>query len=150
MARIEFDMDAEIPPERIIAALTDFSGRRPDIWPGLKREEYEVYEVRQTGADVREGTSKGVWARERYDWSQPGVVRWEVVESSFCAPGSYVEARIAPKDRGSRIHVTWERHPTTFMARAVMIPLIKLTGGAPVKSSLRKGLERIKAGADQA
>jgi hypothetical protein len=143
--RVEFDMETEVSPERVIAGLTDFSERRPEIWPGLNPDMYRVYEVGESSAVVREGNSKSIWAKERYDWSKAGVVRWEVLESSFCAPGSYVEARVAPSDGGSRIHVTWERRPTTFMARAVIVPLIKLTGGAPVKSSIRRGLERIKA-----
>ncbi|MGH2676524.1 MAG: hypothetical protein ACRDH1_14065, partial [Actinomycetota bacterium] len=101
------------------------------------------YEVGETWAEVREGTTKGIWARERYDWSRPGVVRWEVQESSFCRPGSYVEAEIAPRSEGgSRIRVTWERSPISLRSR-LMFGLIVLARGAPVKSSLRKGLERI-------
>ena len=46
---------------------------------------------------------------------------------------------------GSLIHVTWERHPTTFLARILIVPLVQLTGGAPVRSSLRKALERLEA-----
>ncbi len=142
MARVEFDIATEVPPEKIIGALTDFTERRPELWPGLKAKEYRVYELGETSAVVREGNGGQVWARERYDWSTPGVVRWEVVESGFCAPGGFVEVKIDPSGGGSRIHVTWERQPTTFAARLI-VGLIVLTRGAPVKSSIKKGLDRI-------
>jgi polyketide cyclase/dehydrase/lipid transport protein len=145
MARIEFDMETDLAPERVIGALTDFSDRRPDLWPGLKREQYEVYEVGETSALVKEGSGGSIWAKERYDWSHPGVVRWEVLESGFCSPGSFVQADIAPRDGGgSRIHVTWERRATRFGMRLVL-GFIVLTKGAPVRSSIRKGLARVAA-----
>jgi polyketide cyclase/dehydrase/lipid transport protein len=145
MARVEFDIESQLSPERILAGLTDFPDRRPDLWPGLDRSQYRVFQVGDTWADVREGTSKSIWARERYDWSQPGTVRWEVTESSFCRPGSYVQTQIRPDaEDGSRIHVIWERHALGLGSR-LMLGLIVLTRGAPVKSSLRKGLQRIAA-----
>jgi hypothetical protein len=145
MARVEFDIDTPLPSDRIIAGLTDFSDRRPDVWPGLNREMFKVYEVGDTWAHVQEGNSPSIWARERYDWSTPGTVTWTVEESSFCTPGSFVRAEVTPRDGGSRIHVTWERHPTTLMARFVILPIIVLTRGAPVRSSLVKGLRGLEA-----
>ncbi|MGH2691413.1 MAG: SRPBCC family protein [Actinomycetota bacterium] len=142
MGRVEFDMDTEVPPDRVIGALTDFTERRPELWPGLKPKEYQVYDLGDTSALVREGSGGSIWAKERYDWSRPGVVRWEVLESGFCAPGSFVQAEVAPRDGGSRIHVTWERQPTTFTAR-LLLALIVLTRGGPVKGSFKKGLDRI-------
>ncbi|MGH2710194.1 MAG: SRPBCC family protein [Actinomycetota bacterium] len=142
MARVEFDIDSELPPQRIIDALTDFTERRPEIWPGLSAKEYEVYEVGDKAAVVREGNGGQIWAKERYDWSEPGVVRWEVLESGFCEPGSFVQAEIKPKGTGSEVHVTWQRVPTTFAARLIM-GLIVMTRGAPVKGSLKKGFDRI-------
>lgn len=142
MARVEFDIDTDLPPERVIAGLTDFTERRPEIWPGLNPKEFRVYELAETSAVVREGNGGSIWAKERYDWSRPGLVRWEVLESGFCAPGSFVQAELEPRDGGSRIHVTWDRRPTSFIAR-LMLALIVLTRGAPVKSSIKKGLERV-------
>ena len=142
MARVEFDMDTPVAPERVIGALTDFTEHRPELWPGIKPKEYEVYEVHDTSAIVREGSGGPVWAKERYDWSKPGTVRWEVIESGFCAPGSFVQTDVEARDGGSRIHVTWERTPTTMLAR-VMLALIVLSRGGPVRSSLLKGLQRI-------
>jgi hypothetical protein len=143
---VEFDLDTSLEPDRIHSMLTDFSPRRPEIWPGLWEGAFEVYSVGEGMAEVREGNrTPKIWARERYDWSTPGVVRWTVVESNFCEPGSFVEARIAPREAGgSRVHVTWERTPTTFAAR-LMGAMIKATGGAPVKASLNAAFKRALA-----
>ena len=55
MARIELDIDTDVPRDAILASLIDFSERRPDLWPGLNRNEYRVIAVGDTWADVREG-----------------------------------------------------------------------------------------------
>ncbi len=141
--RVEFDMETSLAPETVIGMLTDFSPRRPEIWPGLWEQAYEVYSVGETSAEIREGNkSPKVWARERYDWSTPGRVRWEVVESNFSKPGSYVQADVkARAGGGSTVHVTWERWPTSAMGRFAMT-MIVLTKGAPVKASIAKAFKK--------
>lgn len=146
MPKVEFDMDSRVPADKIRAALLDFSPRRPEIWPGIYPPMYEVYEVGGTYADIREGSKAPggtVWAKEHYDWSAPDTVTWTVRESNFCAPGSYVAARITPRDNGSRLHITWNRTPTTLGGRIAAF-IIVVTRGAPVASSLRKGLQRLE------
>ena len=144
---VEFDIASSAPPEKVIAALTDFTDRRPEIWPGISRSWYEVYSVEATSADVREGSGspKGsIWAKEHYDWSMPGLVTWTVRESGFCAPGSFVSAKVdRAGDGGSKIHITWEREPTTTAGRVAAF-LIKVTRGGPVASSFKKGLRRLE------
>jgi hypothetical protein len=39
-----------------MSMLTDFSPRRPDLWPMLAPELFEVYRVGATSADVKEGS----------------------------------------------------------------------------------------------
>lgn len=143
MAHVELDLETTVPPERVLAAMTDFSERRPDIWPGLKREMYKVHEVGDTWADITEGSGGSIWARERYDWATPGTVTWTVQESGFCAPGSFVSAQVQANNGGSRVHITWERTPTTFLGRLI-IALIVLTRGAAVKGSYVKGLRNLE------
>ena len=91
MPSVDRAVETTLSPEALRDALIDFSDRRPDIWPGLSRELYEVYSVGETTADVKEGNKSPLgpfWAREHYDWSDPDTVRWTVQESNFCAPGS--------------------------------------------------------------
>src|ERR1051325_10214934 len=103
MATIEFDLATTLAREEVIDLFTDFTPRRPERWPGLDPKVYEVYRLGETSAEVREGNPPNYWAKETYDWSVPGKVRWEVQESSFCEPGSYVEATIKDDDNGGSV-----------------------------------------------
>jgi len=147
MPRVELDLETPVPPDRIVAALTDFTDRRPDIWPGISRSWYEVYSVGDRSADIREGTGgkrSSIWAKEHYDWSTPGLVTWTVRESGFCAPGSFGSAKVDPTDGGgSKVHITWQREPTTAMAKLISW-FIKATNGMPVASSFKRGLARVE------
>lgn len=141
--QIELDSQTSLSPEQVVAALTDFSDRRPQMWTGITPSYYKVYSVGDTSAEVREGTKQGpinVWAKESYDWSQPGVVKWTVKESNFCTPGSYVQATITPRDGGgSNIHCEWDRTPTSMAGRFIFA-VMKLSRGKAIETSMRKGL----------
>jgi len=147
MPHVEVDVETSLPPEQVRAALLDFSDRRPDIWSGLERSLYEVYSVGERSADIREGTKlpgMTVWAKEHYDWSTPGTVRWTVTESNFSSRGSYVAATMTPReDGGTRVHVEWERTGTTLMGRLV-VKMIKLSKGKPVAASMRQAFEKLE------
>ena len=151
MPKVEVTMEARVPPEKVREALLDFSPRRPEIWPGIFPPLYEVYGVGETSADIREGSKAPggvIWAKEHYDWSRPDTVTWTVRDSNFCAPGSYVSARLEPHGNGgSRIHITWERTPTSLAGRIATFVIVS-TRGAPVAGSLRKGLQRLEAQAN--
>jgi hypothetical protein len=147
MPKVEMDLETGLSPERVLGALIDFSDRRPEIWPGITASLYEVYSVGETSADIMEGTKipgGAFWAREHYDWSTPGLVTWTVVESNFCAPGSHVSAAISPDEEGgSRIHITWNRTPTTFSGRLAAL-MIKATKGKPVAASFEKAMKNLE------
>jgi hypothetical protein len=145
MAKFNVGIDTQAEPKRVIDALLDFSDRRPDIWPGLAREFYEVYSVGETSAEIREGSSKPikVWARERYDWSVPGVVRWDVLDSNFCLPGSYVEVRVEPKQGGgSHVELEWNRTPSNAKGR-LAVGVMKVAGPSILRSYMTKTLRRL-------
>ena len=152
MPKAEMNVETSLPPQRVREALLDFSGRRPEIWTGIDPTLYEVYSVGETSAEIREGTKlpgARVWARERYDWSDPNRIRWTVLESNFSAPGSYVEATLQPRDGGgTRIHIEWNRTPTSFPGRFAT-GMITMTKGKPIASSFQKAMRKLE-GADQA
>lgn len=144
MPKVEMELQTSVAPERVRAALLDFSPDRPKTWPGITARQYEVYEVGQTTAEVREGTGS-FWAREHYDWSDPQTVRWTVEESNFNARGSYVAATITSRDDGgSLIRIEWNRTPTSLMGK-IAARVIVATKGGPVASSFRKGLDQLEA-----
>ena len=135
MSRVTFDIHTRIPPEQVLAMLTDFSTRRPELWPTLAREVYEVYEVGAANADVKEGSAwpTRMWERVHYDWSVPGRVRWTVQESNYFAPGSYVEVAVQKTATvGSQVRVEWNRTGTCPKAK-VLVGLVVLTGGAIIR-----------------
>ncbi|MDQ1532051.1 MAG: hypothetical protein QOE37_2156 [Microbacteriaceae bacterium] len=149
MPRVEADAETPVAPERVRAALIDFSADRPEVWPGIDPSLYEVYEVGPTTADIREGSKAPgvtIWAREHYDWSDPQTVTWTVRESNSFAPGSRVSATITPgRAGGAHLHVVWNRTPTSLVGRILTLGIVA-TRGAPVMGSLKKGLTRLEQG----
>ena len=147
MPKVELDVETSVSPEDVRAALLDFSDRRPEIWPGIEPSLHEVYTVGDTFAEVQEGSKMPgtrIWAKERYDWSAGELITWTVQESNFCAPGSYVSAAISPRgDGGSRIHVIWNRTPTSLVGR-LATALIVLTRGKPIAASFRMAMARLE------
>lgn len=145
MARIEFDIRTDVPPDVVRAALLDFSERRPELWPGLPADQYQVYEVGDTWAEVREGYRGPIWVRERYDWSVPGRVTFTAVDSGFATPGSHVSVDVEPADGGgSRLHVTWVRSGRNAFGR-LFVGLMVLTRGVAIRRSFEAGLARMAA-----
>jgi hypothetical protein len=147
MPKVEMDVETSLPPDRVREVLLDFTERRPQIWTGIDPKQYEVYSVGETSAEIKEGTKlpgATVWARERYDWADPNRIRWTVIESNFSAPGSYVEATLQPlEDGGTRIHIEWNRTPTSFVGRVATF-LITTTKGKPIASSFEKTMRKLE------
>src|SRR5439155_26082778 len=84
-----------------------------------------------------------VWAKEHYDWSDPETVKWTVTESNFSAPGSYVSATITPRDGGgSKVHLTWDRTPTSFVGRLIMFMIVR-SKGKPIVASFKKAMDKL-------
>jgi hypothetical protein len=109
LRRFEYSAETRVSPECVIAATIDFSERRPDLWPALTRRQYKVLEKGDTTALVQEGTAM-LRVVEKYDWSEPGLVRWTVEESNFLRPGTSWELHASPRaGGGTRVDVTFER-----------------------------------------
>ena len=101
----DISLETTVPPERLLAAATDFSPRRPDLWPTITRERYRVFSVGDHTADVEEGTAP-VHHRYKYEWTDDGVVRATTVDASVMASGSIWELRVRPGEGGgSKVHI---------------------------------------------
>ena len=144
MAELTFTVRAPVPPDRVIEALTDFTDRRPELWPQLDRDAYRVISLGETSAVVREGQrSPEVWAVEEYDWSTPGTVTWTARESNFCAPGSFMSAEVEPAaGGGSTVRFRWSRRGVGAKGKAI-VGLMLLTRGRPLASYLEDALARL-------
>ena len=145
MPRIEFDVTTGVSPGRFVAALTDFSPARADIWPNIDAQHLKVHEVGPDSADVTEGSSLagGVWERNRYDWSTEGTVRVETTESNTWRPGSFWLYRIEPAGTGSHIRVTVDRRPATLRGRLVAVLLV-LAGRRVLRRATEQVLRKLE------
>jgi hypothetical protein len=146
MARIHYEAEGAISADRFIAALTDFTERRPELWPNLDTKYYELHELGDTWAEVTEGTDVlgGVWARERYDWSEPGVVRLRLVEAVDFRPGTVIEYRVTSRsDGGCHVAVEFQRIAASPRGRLVGVA-VQLTGARRFAADLRETLDRLE------
>jgi hypothetical protein len=110
MPRLTYGADSAASPEQVIDAVKDFSERRAEVWPNI--DSYEVHSVTKNYADVTEGTDalgKNFWARERYEWPEPGLVRTTTTDSNVFGPGSSWQLRATTRDGGSRVEVVNDR-----------------------------------------
>ncbi len=122
-----------------MAAMLDFSERRPDVWPNLSARLYRVHELGDSTADVTEGTAfrgADVWERVTYTWTD-SAVRSVVAEGTIFEPGGTFELRVEPRGTGSRITVDYDRRSKTAVGRAVGA-MLQVTRGAPIKRSFQK------------
>ncbi|GIJ45217.1 hypothetical protein Val02_21030 [Virgisporangium aliadipatigenens] len=148
MARVEFDVSTTVPPERFIAALTDFSPSRADVWPNIDAAHLKVHSVGETTADVTEGSNLagGVWERNRYDWSTPGTVRVETTESNTWKPGSFWLYNVTKTDSGSHVRVTVERNPASLKGRLIAL-LLSVGGPRPLKKATEEVARKLERSA---
>lgn len=142
MYEVDFSFTSTLPPEKIMGAMLDFSDRRPDLWPGLARKFYEVYEVGETTALIREGSGApiNVWAKERYDWSTPWRVEWRVQESNFSVPGSGVVMTVTPAGTGAEVRIEWERAGSNVRGK-LLVPLLASGNGRMLRKFIKQGFD---------
>ena len=128
--RVEFELETVASPAQVRRALTDFSERRPQIWSRtLDANRYELRDRGDTWAVARESTARSpFWVVCRYDWSDPDVVRWTVVESSY-GGGGEGSVRVVPREGGgSRVQADWDSRG----ARPAQRPLLLLLHRRPM------------------
>ena len=146
MGAVVFAIKTSLSPDKVLSMLIDFSADRPQVWPGLYKGAYKVYVLGDHSSEVREGSrAPKVWAREHYDWSRPGVVRWEVVDSNFCQVGGSVQVTVmADSPAGSRLVVEWDRSPKGVVGLMSAL-IVHATRGRPLRRSLELGLRKAEA-----
>ncbi|HZM26914.1 MAG TPA: hypothetical protein VFB89_06130 [Gemmatimonadales bacterium] len=134
-----FKLDVPDPPAKVMAAMVDFSERRPEIWPNLTARLYRVHELDARTADVTEGTALpgvDIWERVTYEWTD-SVVRTVITDGRIFEPGGTTEFRVEPHGAGSRISFDYHRRSKTVLGRCLGA-MMQITGGAPIKHSWRQ------------
>ena len=143
MPRVEFSIDSDVPADRVFAAITDFTERRPDWWPSISRKYYEVHETGDNYAVCTEGSDVlgGVWAKERYEWSD-GEVRATVQDSNIFESGVW-EMKVEERDGGSHIEVV-NRRKFKGAKGQFLGATIAVMGKPVLRRDLEKTLEILK------
>lgn len=147
MAHVITDHDTTASPGRVIRALTDFSPKRFELWPNVDRKYFELKASGATSAEVVEGSGPfgGVWERSRYDWSRPGQVRIDVLDSNAFEPGSYWIYEVTPNPGGgSHVHMEFDRRPRNFKGKVVNA-LLTVSGTKVFGKMLGETLRRVEA-----
>ena len=134
-------VESDVSPETIRRGLLDFSSERPNRWPTLDPDTYQVHWVDATSAEITEGSPfPKVWSREHYDWSHPTTITWTAQDSNFCAPGSHIAMDIRPTDAGgSSVTVTWDRTAANLRGR-INLAVIRLGGERLLRWATKKSL----------
>src|SRR4051794_29883622 len=105
--RFEVNADTSASPEQVIEiAGKDFSPRRAEVWPNVRKSALTVHDRGDSHVEVTEGgtgPARFLWERSRYEWSRPGVVTATVIDSNALLPGSTFELRASPRDGGSAV-----------------------------------------------
>jgi hypothetical protein len=111
--RFEVSAETSASPEQVIEiAGKDFSARRAEIWPNVRKTHLVVHDRGIDHADVTEGgtgPARFIWERCRYEWSRPDTVTATVIDSNALLPGSTFELRAAPSDGGSTVEMILDR-----------------------------------------
>ena len=148
MAKIRFDLESTVAPVTILAAVTNFTARRPDLWPNIDRAVYQLHDSGEGWAEVTEGSAimGGIWARERYEWSTPGRVRATVQESNVFRPGGVWElAATALDGGGSQVSVLNHRRAKGLKGH-LLGAMLTLVGARVMPAATRRTLDLIEAG----
>jgi hypothetical protein len=146
MVEIRFEVRTPLSPQRVRAAATDFSERRPQIWSGIDPKRFTVHALGDRSAEATEGGREfgGIWAREHYDWSDPDVVVARVLDSNVFCPGSRWAMRVRPTPAGgSRVEWTSLRQPSSLKGRLVVL-LLRVAGRPLLRGYLHKTLSRLE------
>jgi len=147
MGDVRVSATGKFPPERFVAELTDFSAEREKLFGNSQGGYLKVHGQGPDWADVTEGSTAGggIWQRYRYDWSRPGEVRLEVLDSNTFGKGSYWEYHVTPDGSGgSRVALHIHRNPTSLRGRFLDLAL-RLVGKRFFDRDLRHTIAAIEA-----
>jgi hypothetical protein len=142
-------MSSFLPPGKVIGALIDFGDDRRRIWPETSHPGvYRVHAIGDNWAEVTEGVPFS-WSRERYDWSTPGVVTLDQLDSNVANPqaGWIVYTVIAASGGGCTIECDRRRNfratPRGLIAAAIM----RTVGPRLIRDQFARSLERVASAA---
>jgi len=126
MPVIRFHLQSTLTAPEVMAVLTDFSPSRPDQWPTIDADHFEVDALGDNWAVVTEGTA-AAWEHARYEWDAArGRVDITTLDSKVFGPGGGWVFQVTPEGTGARVDVELTRHPRTVKGKllALLLPLV--------------------------
>ncbi|MES2210437.1 MAG: hypothetical protein V4515_09675 [Chloroflexota bacterium] len=140
-----WELETWLPAAAVLSAIVDFGPARARIWKESSHPKvFAVHATGSTWADVTEGVTVS-WSRERYDWSEPGVVRLTQLDSNVAERSGTIRYSLTPLPDGTRI--TCDRRRTyrgTF--DGILTGLFMRTFGSRVlRWQFARGLARAAA-----
>ena len=146
MGRVHVRAHGSFAPDVFTAALTDFGPGRAEAFGNTPPDGVEVHDRGETWAEVTEGSTTGpVWQRSRYDWSAPGEVRIDVLDSNAFGPGSRWLYRVTPAaDGGTDIDLSIVRVPNSTTGRVLDL-LLRVGGGVFFSRDLRRTVHALES-----
>jgi len=144
MPRIEYSVETDVPSEQVMSAITDFSDRRPDLWPNISRKFWKLHDRGETWAECTEGSevAGGIWARERYEWTANRIVG-TVQDSNIFKSGTWTMTVEPRPDGGARVTVVSDRRPKG--KGLLFAPMMLLNGKRMLTGHLLKTLDIVRA-----
>ena len=138
--RTRYELTVDLPPSRVIATLVDFGQNRVRIWRETSHPRvYRLHRLSEHQAEVTEGVPFA-WSRERYDWSESGVVRLTQLESNVARNG-IIQYEVRAAGRGSAIHC--ERYREFYGLRSRIVGTFMVAFGRRIlRGQLLAGLRR--------
>jgi len=133
-----------LPPDKVLGVLTDFSDRRPVIWPNIDHDHFRVHDQGPDWADVTEGNVLA-WERNRYEWNAgAGEVTVTAVESDSWARGSQWRYRLQPNaSGGTQVDVMVVRTGHGLRGR-LLGSVLSAFGVRVLRSDMEKVLARVR------
>jgi hypothetical protein len=143
-----FSLETTASPDEVFHAFTDFSDQRLVVWKkSLDPKKYELRELGHDWAVVREGSAPlNIWVVLHYEWTEPGSVRWTLVDSNHCDSGRG-DLRITPREGGgSRVDVVIDHGgPRGVRGRAILL-MQRAMGPVLLPRLWKSALDRLSAG----
>lgn len=138
MPTTRFTVHSSLPPDDVMAVLTDFGPARASRWPNIDEAHFKVHELGPDWAEVTEGTALG-WERTRYSWDpEAGTVTIDTLDSNLWGPASGWRYQLRSTAGGTDLEVTLTRVPKSLLGRLVGT-LIPIAGSL----ALRKQFETV-------
>jgi hypothetical protein len=135
-------------PAQVLAGLVDFGPGRQEIFGNSCDQFLEIHHLGADSADVTEGTGSGrrafTWERLAYDWSDPGRVTMDVVDSNVwsSAPGHVYS--ITPQGDGrTAIYVAVTREGKNLKGR-LLTYLVSAFGMPSLAEALHETVKAIE------